>query len=143
MTHTYMYIKNKYVCIYMYISISPWFYNPCGPWPLFQFLNLYAVCRISSTGDQLVARPLPTHRTTQTQNKRTQASIAQVGFVSTIPVFEREKIVHALGWAVTVIGIYVHIHDDIYIYHALGGKIVILITNKKVQAATASQWKIL
>jgi hypothetical protein len=34
-----------------------------GPWTLFQF---------PWTGDQPVARPLPTHRTTQTQNKRIQ-----------------------------------------------------------------------
>jgi hypothetical protein len=36
------------------------------PWPLFQFLNLYTVCRTPWTGDQPVARSLPTHRTTQT-----------------------------------------------------------------------------
>jgi hypothetical protein len=42
------------------------------PWPLFQFLNLYTVGRTPWTGDQPVARPLPTHRTAQTQNKRTQ-----------------------------------------------------------------------
>jgi hypothetical protein len=33
-----------------------------GPWPLFQFLNLYTVGRTAWTGDQsAVARPLPTH----------------------------------------------------------------------------------
>jgi hypothetical protein len=37
----------------------------------FSFLILYTVGRTPSTGDQPVARPLPTHRTTQTQNKRT------------------------------------------------------------------------
>jgi hypothetical protein len=41
-----------------------------GPWPLFQFLNQCTVGRTPWTGDQPVARPLPTHRTTQTQNKR-------------------------------------------------------------------------
>jgi hypothetical protein len=46
-----------------------------GPWPLFQFLNLYTVGRTTWTGDQPVARPLPTHRTTQTQDKRTQTSV--------------------------------------------------------------------
>jgi hypothetical protein len=35
-----------------------------GPWPLFQFLNLYTAGRTPWTGDQPVARPLPTHRTT-------------------------------------------------------------------------------
>jgi hypothetical protein len=48
-----------------------WLCSPCEPWPLFQFLNLYTVCRNPWTGDQPVARSLPTHRTTQTQNKRT------------------------------------------------------------------------
>jgi hypothetical protein len=55
--------------------------------------------------DQPVARPLPTHRT-QTQNKCTQTSIPPVGFEPTISVLEREKKVHALGRAATVIGIY-------------------------------------
>jgi hypothetical protein len=54
-------------------------------------------------GDQPVARPLPTHRTTQTQNKRTQTSMPQVGFEPTIPVFEPTKTVHALARAATVI----------------------------------------
>jgi hypothetical protein len=38
---------------------------------VFSFLILYTVGRIPCTGDQAVARPLPTHRTAQTQNKRT------------------------------------------------------------------------
>jgi hypothetical protein len=43
-----------------------------GPWPLLQFRNLFYTDGMAPwTGDQLVARPLPTHRTTQTQNKRT------------------------------------------------------------------------
>jgi hypothetical protein len=46
------------------------------PWPLLQFRNLfYTHCTTPWTGDQPVARPLPTHRTTQTQNKRTQTSM--------------------------------------------------------------------
>jgi hypothetical protein len=56
-------------------------------------------------GNQPVARPLPTHRTTQTQNKRTQTSMPQVGFEPTIPVFEWAKTVHVLDRAATVIGI--------------------------------------
>jgi hypothetical protein len=74
------------------------------PWPLFQFLNIYAVGRTPWTGDQLVARPLPTHRSTQTQNKGKQTSMPRVGFEFTIPVFERAKTVHALDRAATVIG---------------------------------------
>jgi hypothetical protein len=45
-------------------------------------------------GDQPVARPLPTHRTTQIQNKRKQTSMPRVGFEPTIPAFERAKTVH-------------------------------------------------
>jgi hypothetical protein len=46
-------------------------------------------------GDQPVARPIPAHRTAQTQNKRTQISMPQVGFKPTILVFQRAKTVHA------------------------------------------------
>jgi hypothetical protein len=43
-----------------------------GPWPLIQFRNLFYIGgRSPQTSDQPVARPLPTHRTTQTQNKLT------------------------------------------------------------------------
>jgi hypothetical protein len=55
-------------------------------------------------GDQLVARPLPVHRTAQTQNKCTKTSVPQVGFEPIFPVFEREKTVHALDHAATVVG---------------------------------------
>jgi hypothetical protein len=51
-----------------------------------------------------VARPLPAHRTTQTQKKRIQTSVPPVGFEHTIQLFERAKIVHALDGAATVIG---------------------------------------
>jgi hypothetical protein len=68
------------------------------------FLILYLVGRTPLTGDQSVARALPTHRTTQTQNKLTQISNTRVGFESTIPVFERAKTAHALDRAATVIG---------------------------------------
>jgi hypothetical protein len=43
-----------------------------GPWPLIQFRNhFYTAGRTPRTRDQPVARPLPIHKTTQTQNKRT------------------------------------------------------------------------
>jgi hypothetical protein len=67
-------------------------------------LILYTVGRTPWTGDQPVARPLPTHRATQIQNKRTQTSIPRVGFEPMIAVFERAKTVHALDRAATVIG---------------------------------------
>jgi hypothetical protein len=59
-------------------------------------------------GDEPVARPLLTHRTAQTQNKRTQTSMPRVGFEPTIPVFERAKTVHALDRAATVNGLLTH-----------------------------------
>jgi hypothetical protein len=88
------------VCLSVYL----WIYSPCGPWPLFQFLNVYTVGRTLWAVDQPVAKLLPTHRTTQTQNKRRQTSIPSVGFEPTIPVFERAKTVHALDRPATVTG---------------------------------------
>jgi hypothetical protein len=44
--------------------------QPFGPWPSFSFLTLYTVCRTPWKRHQPAARPLPTHRATQTQNKR-------------------------------------------------------------------------
>jgi hypothetical protein len=49
-----------------------------GPWPFFSFLILCTVGRTPWTGDQPVAMPLPTQRTTQTQKKRTQTSMLWV-----------------------------------------------------------------
>jgi hypothetical protein len=86
------------------VSMYLWLYMPYGPWPLFQFLHLDTVCR-TWTGDQPVARPLATHRTTQTHNKRTQTSMPRLGLEPTIPAFERAKTVHALDRAATVIGL--------------------------------------
>jgi hypothetical protein len=48
--------------------------------------------------DQLVTSSLCAHRTAQTQNKRTQTSMPQVG------VFEQSKTVHALDRTETMIG---------------------------------------
>jgi hypothetical protein len=85
--------------------IHQWLYSPLlGPGRFFNFVILHTVGRTPWTWDQLVARPLPTHRTTQAQNKRTQTYMPQVGFEPTIPVLERAKTVHALDCAVTVIG---------------------------------------
>jgi hypothetical protein len=72
-----------------------------GHWPLFQSLHLFtqSVGLLEpgrwGGGRQAVARPLPAHRTAQTQNKRIQTSMPQV---------ERAKTVHALGRAATVMG---------------------------------------
>jgi membrane protein DedA with SNARE-associated domain len=86
-------------------SLSPWLYSPLlNLGRFFSFLILYTVGRTPWTGDQLLARPLSTHRTTEAQNKRTHTFIARVGFEPTIPVFERVKTVRALDRAVKVIG---------------------------------------
>jgi hypothetical protein len=87
--------------------LYPWLYSPCGPWPLFQFLNLDTFGRSPWTSDQPVGWPLPTHRITQTQNKCTQTTMTLVGFELIIPVFERAKTVHASDRAATVIGLMV------------------------------------
>jgi hypothetical protein len=66
-------VKSSYIhlSIYIYIyirqSIYPSMYLSTGLVDLgrfFQFFNLYTVGRTPWTGDQHVARPLPTHRTT-------------------------------------------------------------------------------
>jgi hypothetical protein len=51
--------------------------------------------------DQLVARPLPKYRTTQTQNKRAcththKPSMPEVGFEPTTTASEQAKTIHAL-----------------------------------------------
>jgi hypothetical protein len=55
-----------------FLLLLLWRYSPCGFLPLFQFPNLYTFGRTPWTRDQPVAKPLPTYRTTQTQNKRTE-----------------------------------------------------------------------
>jgi hypothetical protein len=65
----------------------------------FNFLILSTVGWLPWTGDQPVARPLPRHRTTQTQK-----SMPRVGSEPTIPVFQRAKTVHALDHTATLIG---------------------------------------
>jgi hypothetical protein len=58
---------------YSYSSSSLMALQPflLGPGLLFSFVMLFTDGRTPWTSDQPVARPLPTHRTTQTQNKRT------------------------------------------------------------------------
>jgi hypothetical protein len=93
------YIMWTFSLYVLYIALQPF-----GPWPLFQFLNLYTVGRTPWTVDQPVARRLHTQRTAQTQNKRTQTSMPRMGFEPTIPVLKRKKTVHALDRAATLIG---------------------------------------
>jgi hypothetical protein len=87
------------------IFIYVWLYSPLLE--LGRFFSssiLYKVGRTPWTGDQPDSRPLPTHRTTQSQNKRTQTSMHWVEFEPTSPAFERPKTVHALDSADTVTG---------------------------------------
>jgi hypothetical protein len=80
-----------------------WLYSPLYLGRLFSFLILYTVGRTPWTGGQPVVRPLPTHTTTQTQNKPTQTSMARVGFERTILAFERAKTVHTLDCQATAL----------------------------------------
>jgi hypothetical protein len=87
-----------FICLSIYLSI----YLTALCWTLtafFSFLIFYTVGGTPWMGEQPVARPLPPHRTAQTQNKRTQTSKPQVGFEPTVPVFEWSKTVHALDRA--------------------------------------------
>jgi hypothetical protein len=103
-----------FVCLSIYL----WFYSPfVGLWQLFQFLDPIRVFsrRSSWTGDQPVGRPLPMHRTTQTQNKRTHTFIPLSGVEAKIPAFERVKTIHVTDRAATVIGKYSQIFAQNYI----------------------------
>jgi hypothetical protein len=90
-----------YIYLSIYLSMA---LQPLWTRLLFQPLNSCIVGRTPWTGDQSVARPLPTHREKQTQNKRTQASKLRVGFEPTIQMFERTKTARALDRAITVTG---------------------------------------
>jgi hypothetical protein len=63
---------------------------------------------------QTDARPLPTHRTTQTQTKHTQTSMPRVGTEHMISVLEQAKAVHALDGSTTMIDTYTPLQDFNY-----------------------------
>jgi hypothetical protein len=70
----------SYFIIFIHSFIHQWLYGlllgPGLSLSLLQFSNhFYTDGRTSWTGDQSVARPLPTHRTTQTQNKHTDTHV--------------------------------------------------------------------
>jgi hypothetical protein len=90
-----------YHLLYLSMALQPFVRS----FTLFSFLILYTVGRTPWTGDQLVAKPLPIRRTTQTQNKRTQTSMSRVGFEPTTPMLDGAKTVHALDGAAIVIGV--------------------------------------
>jgi hypothetical protein len=65
-----------------------------GPWPLLQFVMFfYTNGRIPWTGNQPVARPVPTQRTAKHRNSTHthKEPCFLVGFKPTIPAFERAK----------------------------------------------------
>jgi hypothetical protein len=81
--------------------------EPLGPWlVIFEFHDYFTDGRTLWTGDQLVTRPLPKHRTTQTQNKHTQIPNihALCGIEPTIEASERAKTIHALDPSATETG---------------------------------------
>jgi hypothetical protein len=94
-----------YPSIYLFIYLR--LYNHfLGLGRFFSFLIFYTVGR---TRDHPFARPLPAHRTAQTQIKHTHTSMPQVVFEPTIPMFERTKTVHTSDRAAIVIG-QLHLH---------------------------------
>jgi hypothetical protein len=103
--HIYIYLcicLSLYVCMYLSIYGSTVLLLQLRR--VFSFLILCKVGSTPWTGDQPVARPLPTCRTTQTRNRRTQTSMPAVGFDPTITAFERAETIPALDDAATVIG---------------------------------------
>jgi hypothetical protein len=89
-----------------------WLYShSLGLGRFFSFLILYTVGWTPWTGDQPVARPLPTHRTAETHNKRTHPSMPIVGFEPMTTVFQRPKAVHASDLAATVVGTSYNINE--------------------------------
>jgi hypothetical protein len=97
---------STYLIYLIYPSINPsihlsihlptylWIYSPYGYWLLFQFLNPYINGRTPWTGDQPIARPLSTHRTTETYIKRKKTSMHRVQLEPTIQVFDPAKTAH-------------------------------------------------
>jgi hypothetical protein len=63
----------QFYSVGLYFHLSMALQPFVGPWLLLQFH--YTDNRTPWTSDQAVSRPLPTNRTTQTQNKRTQTTM--------------------------------------------------------------------
>jgi hypothetical protein len=90
------------------------------PWPLLLFRNIfYTDGKTPWEGDQPLARSLPTHRATQTQNKSSQTTMPWEEFDPTIPMLERAKTVHVLDHAATVIGLRNHKRRNFHSWHVL------------------------
>jgi hypothetical protein len=86
------------------ISLSMALQPFVGPWPLFQFLDLFTQ-KIGLLGRGISpSQGRYLHTEQHKQNKRTQTCMSQVGFEPTIPVFENAKTVHTSDRAATLIG---------------------------------------
>jgi hypothetical protein len=88
-----------------YIYLFCWFtLQPVWALAAFQSPDLFTIGRTPWTSYQLVARPLPEHKTAQTQNKHLYTPNIQVwvGFEPTITESGRAKAVHALDRSATV-----------------------------------------
>jgi hypothetical protein len=93
----------RYSCL-IFSFIHQWLYSPLlGPGLCFSFVILYTVGRTPWTGDQPVTRPLPTHRTVQTKNKRTQTSNASSGIRTHVPSVRADEDSSCLSGGATVI----------------------------------------
>jgi hypothetical protein len=87
-----------------YLPIYVWLYSPLlDLGRFFSFLILYAVGRTPWTGDQPIARPLPTHRTTQTQKKSRHPCLKWDSNPQS-QCLRGAKTVHVLDRADTVVG---------------------------------------
>jgi hypothetical protein len=88
------------ICLSTYISSCCSHWNTGNPWNAsFHFSFLILVGRTPWTGDQPVARPLPTHK-----HRIDATYMPWVGFESTILMFELAKIFNSLDLAATMIG---------------------------------------
>jgi hypothetical protein len=98
----------NYLLLSIFVPVAPT-WSIGHPWNAsfhFSFVILWTVGRTPWTGDQPVARPLPTHRTTRIQTKCKETSMFWVIFEPTMPLLERENTFHALDWAATVIDVF-------------------------------------
>jgi hypothetical protein len=109
-------LTEPYLLYLSILSIHLWYLKSfCWTLVAFSILILYTVGRTPWTGNQQIGRPLATHRTTQTQNKRTQTSMPWVGLEPTIPAFGRTKTVHVLDCVATLIGLKLNIWLKVFI----------------------------
>jgi hypothetical protein len=78
------------ILVFITLPIYLWLYSPLsGLGRFFSFFIFYTVDMTPWMGDQLIARPLPADGIAQTQNKRTETFMSQVGSEPTIPGFVR------------------------------------------------------